>query len=254
MFELVALEDIYDGVGTYHAGQRFFVMDQDADMVATLIKQKRAEEYTPRWKGLDWVGATVVIIASGPSLSVRQCEAVLAWSAAVQDKSRRVIVVNTSFRRAPWADAVYGCDGRWWAKYFDEVEQTCTGTFWTQEVIKNEKVNYIKSQPATGLNKQIGVINQGENSGYQAVGLAYQAGAKRIILLGFDMNERGGSHWHGDHPKELNAKPQFASWIKHFESMAKDLKAAGVEVVNCTPGTSLRCFPFMKLEIALGQS
>ena len=48
-------------------------------------------------------------------------------------------------------------------------------------------INQLKSVAQPGLSRTQGVIHQGKNSGYQALNLAYLLGAKRILLLGYDM-------------------------------------------------------------------
>ena len=94
-----------------------------------------------------------------------------------------------------------------------------------------------------GLCTEPNKLYHGHNSGYQAINLAYQFGAKRIILVGYDMQHTDGkTHWHGDHPKSLNNAAGVEKWPKHFTQLAKDLDRVGVEVINCTIQTALTCF------------
>lgn len=96
-------------------------------------------------------------------------------------------------------------------------------------------------------------VHLGGNSGYQSIGLAFLWGARRIVLLGFDMQHTGGaSHWHGDHPWKRNAKPPVRNWVPRFTQLAEDLEREGVEVVNATRQTALKCFSVQPLEAALG--
>lgn len=193
--------------------------------------------------GVRWPGATVAILASGPSLSVEQCEAIHRWRDA-SPVMRKAIAINTTFQRALWADMLYACDVTWWERYYHEVVDSFGGVLWTQDAKARDRfgIRYIESSPAPGLGKSPGLIHQGQNGGYQAINLAYHAGATRLILLGFDMQ---GSHWHGDHPLPLtNPKPYlFEAYRKNFGPMARDLQAAGISVVNCTPGSALTAFP-----------
>lgn len=212
-----------------------------------------------RWTGLEWQGSTVVVLASGESLSAEQCEMVRVWRAA--GDRRRVIAINTTFRRAPWADVLYACDAPWWKNvnlktgltYHAEAKATFHGELWTQDenaVLLFEDLRRIKSEPKPGLGRVPGVIHQGQNGGYQAVNLAYQAGAELILLLGFDMK---GGHWHGEHPKPLTNTKQhlFAAYLQHFERMARDFLSTDCRVVNCTPGSALQSFPTAALETML---
>jgi hypothetical protein len=54
------------------------------------------------------------------------------------------------------------------------------------------------------LVEEAGAIGWGGNSGFQALNLAVQFGAARIVLVGFDMTRLNGIHWHGPHPSRLN--------------------------------------------------
>lgn len=197
-----------------------------------------------------WPGEAVFILASGPSLTVQQVEKVHEWRNGAE--ARKVIVINTTFRLAPWADVLYGCDAPWWRLYHDEVSKAFHGEQWTQDRLAHSSlgVNWIESQPLPGLGRRAGIIHQGQNGGFQAINLAYQAGAIRVYLLGFDMQ---GGHWHGDHPAPLtNPRPYlFDAYKRHFLTLARDLRSTACQVVNCTPDSALTCFPVMSLELAL---
>lgn len=239
---LVALSDIPNSVGRIFAGQTFEADETLADRYIRGGAARPEVEPPKHWTGLQWRGATVVIMASGQSLESSQCEAVRAWTTP-KDPLRRVIAINTTFRRALWADVLYACDMQWWQVHHREVFEQFTGELWTQDerAKRAYEIKHIESVPAAGLGKRPGVIHQGSNSGYQAINLAYQAGAARIVLLGFDFH---GTHWHGKHASGL-PNPQdwlFDTWIRKAEQLALDLKLEGVDVVNCSQGSALSCF------------
>jgi len=240
--DLVALQKIPVTTGILPVGGVFRASLVEAKrLIASGKAVKRAEANAAAWDGLRWAGVQVAILASGPSMSDKQATAVHAWRAC-NSTQRKVIAINTTFRRAPWADVLYACDWQWWDAYHQEAKEIFKGEFWTQAEQSKKKydIKIIRSRRGKGLSKIPGVIHQGENSGYQAIGLAQQLGAKQIFLLGFDMQ---GCHWHGPHPGKLNRKNIYSSWLEHFKHLAADCKAAGVEVVNCTPTTALRSFP-----------
>ena len=207
----------------------------------------------PGWAGLRWPGATVVILASGQSLTSKDCGQVHAWR--LDGENKHVIAINTTFRLAPWADVLYGCDAPWWlvgdaesarkgfSSFHQEAMAMSSGQLWTQDARAHRDlgIRLIVSQMLPGLGKRPGVIHQGGNGGYQAINLAYQAGAAKIILLGFDMH---GTHWHGKYANGLpNASRQlFSTWIANFDQLAVDLAKEGVVVKNCTRDTRLTCF------------
>ena len=127
------------------------------------------------------------------------------------------------------------------------------GELWTQDISASLKygLNKIEGMRGEGLGKD--KVHYGANSGYQAINLAYLFGAKKIILLGFDMKrgENKKAHWHADHPGILNKDVPVKTWIKNFIRLAEDLKVEGVEVINATRDTALECFNKLNLEDAL---
>lgn len=110
----------------------------------------------------------------------------------------------------------------------------------------------MRGEDCCGISRQPDTIHTGMNSGYQAIQLAYLWGATKIILLGYDMQKTGGkAHWHGDHPKGLGNCGNFSKWILAMNDLAKDLKVEGVEVVNCSRQTALKCFRRAELKDTL---
>jgi hypothetical protein len=253
MMKLRAMRRIEHEVGAIQEGQEF-----NAPVEHALRLIESGDAVTPEtrvpWLPLHWADSTVVCVASGPSITAEDCAMVMAWRVA-DLTHHRVIVINTTYQLLPWADVLYACDERWWGMYYDRVRVSFAGQLWTQDEVaarRHTMLMRVRSEDRTGLSKVPGVIHDGENSGYQAVGLAYMAGAKRIILLGYDMQDHGTlSHWHGDHPKPLKAFPRFECWIRNFKTLANDLRSMNVDVVNATRRTALNCFPQLSLEAAL---
>lgn len=98
-----------------------------------------------------------------------------------------------------------------------------------------------------------GVLGWFGNSGSQAVNLAVQLGAARVVLVGFDMNLDAGVHWHGLHPGRMN-NPRgcaVAEWAARLDRQALALAELGVEVLNTSPTSSLKAFRKVSLQEAL---
>jgi hypothetical protein len=206
----------------------------------------------------------VVCVASGPSFTVEQ--AALIEGARAEGRVR-VIVVNDNYRRLPNADVLYAADHNWWRVHIDNVRFGFAGERWTQyesqrcETAKiREELAQAKSFGCRLIDMKRGIellpleldrISCGANSGFQALMLARHFGARRIILVGYDMQRDGGrEHWFGPHPKGLsNGDPR--QWVKHFEAVAATLAAEGIMVINCSPSTALRGFPRADLSAAL---
>lgn len=182
-----------------------------------------------------WAGQTVVCIASGPSLTAEDCEAVRAAGLPA-------IVTNSSFRIAPWAAVLYGMDVAWWRVHLKEVEATFHG----------ERVcaRLLPSRFRAACMKTLG-FNAYNNSGAGAISLALYGGASRIVLLGYDQQHTGGQrHWHGDHPKGLGNAAGVERWRDSYHRLRERMEKAGVEVVNCSRQTALD-WPRAKLESVL---
>lgn len=138
--------------------------------------------------------------------------------------------------------------------HFPEVSRTFRGEKWTVNARARDRfdLHWIYGQDKGGLSKDPTTIHQGKNSGYQAMGLAYLFGAARMLLLGFDFSRDGSkTHWHGDHPKGLGNGGTYPSWVAAMNLLEKDLKAAGVEVINCSRRTAINCFPRRPIEECL---
>lgn len=184
----------------------------------------------------DWSKRTAVVLASGPSLAAEDCLAVAKSTAAT-------IAVNATFRLAPWTDVIYMGDLMAVRTYDVEIRQTCGAGWyekWTCDSVAKQQY---------GWNLMPGLMRCG-NSGAQAIHLAAKFGAKRILLLGFDMKlgENGRRHWHEEHPKPCVQRSLFDEWMLKMAVLAKELESAGVSVVNCTRSTALTCFPRGVLE------
>jgi hypothetical protein len=186
-----------------------------------------------------WAGATVVCIASGPSLCAEDLEFVRTHHAAGLCK---VIVVNREFEFAPWADVLYAADHRCWQEYIADIRKVFAGELWTMDgqAAKIFKLNLIKRGSTFGYSEDPGTINTGGNSGYQAVHLAAYWGAKRIVLLGYDMQRTGGlEHHYGKHRGRLPNGKAFEEWIRRFKPLIIALKQRGVLLLNATRSTAI---------------
>jgi hypothetical protein len=99
-----------------------------------------------------------------------------------------------------------------------------------------------------------GVVGSGGNSGFQALNLVAQFGAKRILLIGFDMHGADGLHWYGANkgkdmrnPNEMN----YLKWRSAFGKRAGLLKRMGIEVLNASPNSALVCFEQCSIDMAV---
>lgn len=189
-----------------------------------------------------WPKSTMAIIAGGPSVTQMQVDMI--------PPNVPVIAINDAFRLRPNAEVLYGCDSKWWRWH--------NGVPGYAGIKIGGGFNAIRGGMHSGWDRVSGLypdinmvaINRdaifeddrnilcGNNSGYQAINLAVHLGARRIVLLGYDM--KGDSHWFGDHPD--NVPPMVSSFKPHFAALAMRLKGMGITVFNCSPDSALDCF------------
>lgn len=93
------------------------------------------------------------------------------------------------------------------------------------------------------------------HSGAQAIQVAWQYGATKIILIGYDMQLGNGGkiHWFGNYTKPglRNTPNAYRSWIKHHEKIQTGLEKKGIEVINCSKITAIPYYKKMDLETCL---
>jgi hypothetical protein len=139
----------------------------------------------------------------------------------------------------------------WWTAYFAELSRVFHGEKWTMSAAARDRygLNWIHGMDGAGLSRDPGSIHTGKNSGYQAISLAVLFGATKIYLLGFDFQRAGGrTHWHGDHPRGLGNGGNYPSWVAAMNVLARDLQAAGIEVINCSRKSAIECFKKKTME------
>lgn len=202
----------------------------------------------PKWYP-DWNGETCVIVASGPSAKDIDLEP------AVNAKVR-FIAINSSWKLAPWADILYACDAIWWRNNKDALKE------FEGLKITQDKVAYDEF----GINRVIcerhhenlvldrpGFVGWGGNSGFHCINLCIQFGIKKIILVGYDMHLKGGTHWHGNHPAGMNnpTDGNVARWRRTIDGAAPTIKKLGIKVINTSFVSALTQYPKMSLVEAL---
>ena len=185
-------------------------------------------------------GHSVVILASGPSLSDKQIDLVSrAWNRG----ECIVVTVNSTWRKFPMADIHFSNDADWFAANLPDMIQQCRGEFWCSHPDHTlPNVHYLPfDKAAKGLRSaHKGAIAWGGNSGAAAISFCALAGSQRLLLVGYDQQ---GEHWHEPHPESIRKGFNFPLWAEYFAQMAKDAHKIGMEIVNCSIKTSLDCFP-----------
>lgn len=186
----------------------------------------------------DWEGETVAIFASGPSMNRDIADEIRVTTTKV------IAINNQAIDCAPWADVIWGSDFKWWKEHYPAVKDHPGRKFHVLQSQTHEGVETLL-QGTPVFDDRPTHISCGGNSGYAALCLAVKLGAARVMLYGYDMRAVNGRMRRFEYSANLNSKPRFQHWIPKFDALSIELMTKrGVDVVNCTPGSALRCFPF----------
>lgn len=202
----------------------------------------------------EWGGETAFIIGGGPSLTRLGHDAVLAEI----EGRHPVIAINNGYEIAPWADVLWWSDARWLEDNWHDLHRHrgwCKATRQRASLrgVKRRDipawmkwVRHLRCRPEAGLSLEPDTIC-GRHGGHHAINLAVLFGAKRVVLLGFDLHERepGGFNWHRKHKRPTPAHNYGSVYRADLEKTAPILRKQGIEVLNANPGSALRCFPFI---------
>lgn len=149
-------------------------------------------------------------------------------------RGKQVCAINNSYELAPWADVLVANDESWWRRHPQAHELAG----------KKFSANRIKGVERVSPNS----FGAQSNSGVLAMDVVRNLGATSIVLLGFDMH---GTHFFGPYTNGCgNTEPrrrrvhfiQYRIWAKRNKS---------IEVLNCTEGSALDCFPMGSLDEVL---
>jgi len=114
-----------------------------------------------------------------------------------------------------------------------------------------EGVNiYRRVRGLEGLNFSPGCLNMGGgNSGFGAFNLAVQKGARRIVLLGYDLHA-SHEHWHQGYTwgGKVNKDSLYRHWAEQYTYTIGDIQRLKIEVVNACPHSMIECFHKVGLE------
>jgi hypothetical protein len=198
----------------------------------------------------NWSREAALIVGTGPSavdapldLAHGRCKA---------------IVVKSSWHLCPWADVLYGIDKGWWianqgAPKFKGMKfspsPTACRAYGLRQVRLKSRAQILVDEPGV---LGCGVRTGGGHSGFQAVNLAVQFGARRILLVGFDMTLANGTHWKVNDPGVAKADAgRVNAWREAMDACAPQFEELGVDVINCSMQSALTAYPTMRLSEAL---
>lgn len=192
----------------------------------------------------EWQGETAFLVCGGPSVLDQNIEAL---------RGRRVMVVNSSCYRIPWADILFFGDERWGREYSEAVNAFMGCVVSVRETpLKHPKISYLYRPPGPsklpdGLCSDPGQVWFWHTSVRGAINLLCHLGVKTIVTLGLDggPDSKGRLYHHANHTW---ATPD--NWRKQREelgNLVSPLIERGVTLINASPGSSIPFWPIMSL-------
>ena len=163
----------------------------------------------------------------------------------------------------------YSCNWQFYDVYWKELKNRFCH-WWTCQQIAADKygIRYIAEKWMDGLCRDPDYISPHHGSGPALINLAYHYGARKIILIGWDMRYPGRKdnrtytlprHYFGEYDPALQHWPRTGP-NGELEGLIDEMKTInpadyGLDIVNCTPGSALHHFRMgdLRHEISLGE-
>lgn len=159
-----------------------------------------------------------------------------------------VIGINQACVYLPNLTAIYWADENWAAKNDNTLNRhNCKLRFTGKMNLRGDYATSSTKAPGgatllsitgkLGLDSDINNV-RGDNSGSHVINLCINAGAKKIVLLGFDMKV---GHWHNDYEFGYD-DGIYQTFLASINSIAAALPE-DVEIINCSLESNIKVFP-----------
>lgn len=208
-------------------------------------------------------GDTAIVCGTGPSIT----DEIIA---AVNGSGLRVFGANRAYEIFN-CDVVHGCNTEFWHYWWRVDPRLANGAFdkWTTRPELEgvyPGLEYIPERWEDGLSSDPSWISAHHGTGPQLVNIAYLYGCKRLLLVGWDMRFNGKRgqrdydrrRYLGEDPLTENHWPrtgengELSGLIIEMETIKPE--DYGIEIINCTPGSSMKCFPMGDLNEEIAAS
>lgn len=172
---------------------------------------------------------------------------------------RNVLGVNMAYMLGDWLSGMYFGDRAFFKRNklellaFKKLKITHANLHFA-DIKWHYDIKWLKPKvKGFGISSDPEVVIWNRNSGSAAINVAALAGAKRILLLGFDMlpNSVGRTHWHGSYGHYRIQPSSFVRFLKGFNQIAEDAKRRKIEILNVTEASAITVFPKVTLKEVL---
>ena len=209
-----------------------------------------------------WENGEVWIIGGGSSI-IQQFEIpqkvsqkVLEMKASIETYSpflskihnKHVIGVNAAYLLGDWIDIIFFGDKGFYLSHARGLAGHSAMKVSCNPYLNN--INWVKfvqrdNTKVRGLTDNPKKVSWNYNSGAAAINLAVHLGAKKIVLLGFDMKlQNNNQHWHNVYNTSNKKRFHlpFERHLRGFPNIAKDAEKLGVEILNASPDSAITVF------------
>lgn len=203
-------------------------------------------------------GETAVIIGTGPSLTYDQIR---------KTAHLKRFGANRAFEFG--LDVLHGCNWQFWDHYWPQIKDLPCDKWTTRPELEGKYpgLEYIEEVWIDGLSTDPTKISAHHGTGPQLINIAYHYGITKMILIGWDMRFPGKvnrttykqpRHYFGEdaltakHWPMTGPEGELDGLIMEMNTIKPE--NYGIEIINCTPGSAMHCFPMMDLENALATS
>ncbi len=201
-------------------------------------------------------GRTIFVIGGGPSVSDTDLS-------PIAESGCDVIGVNSSYKLGSFINYCWFGDYEWWLNETNLKEYSGFIAHCNERsdlFVGNRSFARSRSKPS-GIETNPMQVAWNASSGGSAVNFAYHLGARKIVLVGYDMQTVcGRKNWHDEHPvpesvirgnvyasEQAYLDDLYKRFRKPFKDIKKDAESMGINIINCTPGSALTEFPIMSL-------
>jgi hypothetical protein len=197
-----------------------------------------------------WDNGTAFIIGGGPSLRDFDFTPL---------HNRNIIGCNCAFMLGEWVDICWFGDSMWFDQnrvllaHFPGLKYHCCH----RHKDRPDTFRIARGKPE-GIETDPYKVSWNNNTGASAINLAYHLGARKVILLGFDMKFGSDkeNNWH-NYYERLEVSKRGDDWypydrfLRSFIQIQKDAQKLDLEILNATPDSALTLFPMISFEEAL---
>lgn len=209
-----------------------------------------------------WPGQTAIVCGTGPSITQQQIQLV---NAARRAGWAKVFGANRAHEIFE-CDVMHACNKEFYPLWWNVIKDKPLDKWCTRPEMENwDGVNYIEERWVDGLSREAHWISAHHGTGPQLVNIAYLYGCTKLLLVGWDMRFYGKSgprsferrRYLGEDPLTENHWPRTGP-NGEMEGLIREMETIhpedyGIQIINCTPESSLKCFPMGDLARALAE-